>query len=94
MTQISTEFEMRTLCVQDRHVFDFKIGKNLKMIAFWDIPLCTVIEVNRRFRGAYCVHQQGETTRRYIAEGYHLHTRRRENLKSHRNNLLCSWEED
>jgi len=24
-----------------------------------------------------------ETTRRYIPEGYHLHTRRRENLKSH-----------
>jgi hypothetical protein len=24
-----------------------------------------------------------ETMRRYIAEGYHLHTGRRENLKSH-----------
>jgi hypothetical protein len=24
-----------------------------------------------------------ETTRRYISEGCHLHTRRRENLKSH-----------
>jgi hypothetical protein len=25
-----------------------------------------------------------ETTRRYIAESYHLHIRRRENLKSHK----------
>jgi hypothetical protein len=27
--------------------------------AFWDVPLCGVIEVNRRFRGAYCLRRQG-----------------------------------
>jgi hypothetical protein len=48
-------------------------------------------EVDRNFRGAYRLENQGddetsayfsETIRLYIEEGYH-HTRRRENLKSH-----------
>jgi hypothetical protein len=38
-------------------------------IAFWDIALCS-LGVDRRFRGAYCHHNQGDT-------------RRRENLLSH-----------
>jgi hypothetical protein len=55
-----------------------------KIIAFWDIGMCS-LEVDRRFKGAYCLHHQGdfnETTRRYIPESCHLHARRRENLKS------------
>jgi hypothetical protein len=52
--------------------------------------------VDRRFRGAYCLHHQGNdhptsetsahfnvTARRYIPEDSKLHTRRHENLKSH-----------
>jgi hypothetical protein len=48
------------------------------------------VEVGRRFRGAYCLHHQGDesvyfnvTTRRYIQEDSDRHTRRSENLKSH-----------
>jgi hypothetical protein len=67
------------------------------MAAFWDIAPCS-LEVDRRFRNATCACHQGdygdkhttetsvyfnETTRRYIQEGCHFHTRRRENLKSH-----------
>jgi hypothetical protein len=51
--------------------------------AFWDIAPCSLVEVDRRFRGTFCLHQQGpwwwrqylthlyfyETTRRYIPEG-------------------------
>jgi hypothetical protein len=40
-----------------------------KMAVLWDIAPCSLAEVYRRFRGA--------------AEDSHLHTRRRENLKSH-----------
>jgi hypothetical protein len=49
-------------------------------------------EVDRNFRGAYRLENQGddetsayfsETIRRYIEEGYRHHTCRRENLKSH-----------
>jgi hypothetical protein len=60
---------------------------------------CTVslVEVYRRFRGACFLHHHGyveeestsetsvnyQITRRNILEGCNLHTRRRENLKSH-----------
>jgi hypothetical protein len=29
---------------------------NMKMIAFWDIAPCSVVEVDRRFKGAHCLH--------------------------------------
>jgi hypothetical protein len=48
----------------------------------------SAVEVDRRFRGVYCLHHRdvegsNETTRRYIPEGSNHHTSRRENLKSH-----------
>jgi hypothetical protein len=33
-------------------------GASMKMTAFWDIVQCTLVEVDRRFRGAYCLHLQ------------------------------------
>jgi hypothetical protein len=32
---------------------------SMKLTVFWDVALCTLVEVFRRFRGAYCLHQQG-----------------------------------
>jgi hypothetical protein len=76
----------------------------MKNTALWETALCSLVEVDRRFRGAYCLHYRlydGEmmeaictsetsanfkkTTLRYrsIPERHNLHTRRRENLKSH-----------
>jgi hypothetical protein len=47
-----------------------------KMTPFWDAAPCSLVEVDRRFRGAYCLHHSGDdTTRRYVAESCHLHTR-------------------
>jgi hypothetical protein len=61
--------------------------KTAKITVFRDVAQCSLVEVHRRFRGAYCLHHQGDrpdqTTRRNIPEDSHLHTRRRENLKSH-----------
>jgi hypothetical protein len=62
------------------------------MTAFWDIAPCNLIEVDRRFRGAYCLHHHGDhrlfqLLRDYTAQipqDCQLHTRRRENLKSHK----------
>jgi hypothetical protein len=61
-------------------------------IVFWVVLQCKII-VDRRFRGTRCLHHQvctSETsvdnyfTRQYIPEdNSELHTRRRENLKSH-----------
>jgi hypothetical protein len=69
---------------------------NVNMTAFWDIALCSLVETDRRFGDASIIARMTEavrtsetsinfyeTTRRNIPEGYHLHTRRRENLKSH-----------
>jgi hypothetical protein len=53
------------------------------MTALWYIAPCSIVEVDRRFRGAYCLRRQGDESRRNIPEGC-LHTRRRENLKSHK----------
>jgi hypothetical protein len=32
----------------------------LKMTVFWDVAPCSVVEIDRRFRGAYCLHHQGD----------------------------------
>jgi hypothetical protein len=55
-------------------------------VVFWDILPCKMI-VDRRFRGAYCLHHQVDNhfTQQYIPEDNSKHhTRRRENLKSHK----------
>jgi hypothetical protein len=60
------------------------------MTTLWDVASCSLVEVDRHFKGAYDLHHQGdettiylnETIRRCIPEGCHLRTRRRENLKS------------
>jgi hypothetical protein len=31
-----------------------------KTTAFWDIAPCILVEIDRRFRGAYCLHHQGD----------------------------------
>jgi hypothetical protein len=62
------------------------------MRPFWDIAQCILVGVDRRFRVDLMMETvrtcetsvySNETTRRYIPEGSYLHTRRRENLKSH-----------
>jgi hypothetical protein len=35
-------------------------GSNMKMAVFWDIAPCSLVEVDRRFKGRYCLHQQGD----------------------------------
>jgi hypothetical protein len=68
----------------------------MNMIPLWDTAPCSLVEVHRRFRSAYCLYHKGEETsvyfneitRHHIPEGYHLHTRRRESLKSQNHALL------
>jgi hypothetical protein len=61
-------------------------------IVFWEVLPCKII-TDRRFRGTCCLHHQGDEsvdnyfTRQYLPEdNSELHTRRRENLKSHIDN--------
>jgi hypothetical protein len=32
----------------------------MKMTVFWDVAPCCLVKVYRRFRGAYCLHHQGD----------------------------------
>jgi hypothetical protein len=71
------------------------------MTVFWDVAPCSLVEIDRRFRGvtasitkAIALMMEAastsetsvnfyQTTRRNNPEDSHLHTHRRENLKSH-----------
>jgi hypothetical protein len=64
--------------------------KHLKFRVFWDVAPCSQVGVDRRLRGADDGGSTSETsvttnltTRRYIPGDSKLHTRRRENVKSH-----------
>jgi hypothetical protein len=68
----------------------FPTTHSIKEGNYWDTAPCSLAEVDKHFKGAYCLHHQGgesvcfyETTRRNIPDGCHLHTCRRENLNSH-----------
>jgi hypothetical protein len=39
--------------------FQVLMAAGMKVTAFWDIAPCSLIEVERRFRGVYCLHHQG-----------------------------------
>jgi hypothetical protein len=32
----------------------------MKMAVFWDVAPCSLLDIDRRFRGAYCLHHQGD----------------------------------
>jgi hypothetical protein len=55
--------------------FQVLTAASMKIGALWDIAPCSLVGVDRRFRGAYCLNHQGhhpETTRCYIPEGSHI----------------------
>jgi hypothetical protein len=36
--------------------FQVLTAASMKMTVFWDVAQCSVVEIDRRFRGAYCLH--------------------------------------
>jgi hypothetical protein len=84
---------------QDRVPWRALVDKVKNTTAFWDIAQCSLVQVDRCFRGTYCLIRAivlmieavraSETSVNFykstlhnIPEGCHLHTRRRNNLKS------------
>jgi hypothetical protein len=39
--------------------FEILTVTSMKMAVFWDVAPCSLIDIDRRFRGAYCHHHQG-----------------------------------
>jgi hypothetical protein len=76
-------------------------ANRLTMTVFWDVTQCGLVDTDRRFRVAYCLHHKTDavsstetsvniyqTTRCNVAEDSHLYTRRHENVKPHQANKL------
>jgi hypothetical protein len=40
--------------------FQVLTARNVKMAAFWNTAQCSVVEADRRFRGAYCLRHTRE----------------------------------
>jgi hypothetical protein len=60
--------------------FQVRMAASMKMTVFWDVAPCSLVEMYRRIRDAYCLHHQGnelfslyQTTRRNFPEDSHLH---------------------
>jgi hypothetical protein len=41
-------------------IFQVLTAASMKTAAFWDIVPCSLVVVDRRFRGAYYLHHQGD----------------------------------
>jgi hypothetical protein len=43
--------------------FEVLMAASMDMTVFWDVTSCSVTEIYRRFRAAYCLHHHGERPR-------------------------------
>jgi hypothetical protein len=46
------------------------MAASMKVRAFWDIWLCSLVRVDRRFRGAYCLYHQDDDINWYKFRKY------------------------
>jgi hypothetical protein len=49
---------LKDACLHIRFLFQVPTAANIKITVFWDIGQCCFIEVDWRFRGAYCLHNR------------------------------------
>jgi hypothetical protein len=50
--------------------FQILTATSMKMTVFWDVAPCSLVDNDRRYRGAYCLHHQGQFLPGYTA--HHL----------------------
>jgi hypothetical protein len=55
-----------TKCTHENGRCNQTYGKILTV--FWDVAPCSLVETDRRFRGAYCLYHQGDANRLHGAE--------------------------
>jgi hypothetical protein len=47
------------------------MAARMKVTAFWKLALCSLVEIDRPFTGAYCPHQHGDLKRRSTSTKLH-----------------------
>jgi hypothetical protein len=60
--------------------FEVLMVMSMKMVVFWDVAPCSLVDTDPHFRGAYCLHHQDDetsvnihqTTQSNIPEDSHL----------------------
>jgi hypothetical protein len=50
----------------------YRIQTRRKLTVFWDVASCSLVETDRRFRGAYCHHHRGEAARENAEAGINI----------------------
>jgi hypothetical protein len=86
-TKLQGSISQKAVIFSPIHIYKIKWIHYLP-ISFWDIAPCSLVEIDRCFRGEYCFHHRSdmtealhtsetsvyfnETTRRYIPESCHL----------------------
>jgi hypothetical protein len=95
MLHVNSNEQFPFICLQSHSVFEIifiKHRKVVKMAVFWVVAPYILVEVYQHHRGALKMEAARisetlvnfyQTTRRYNLEDSHLHTGRRENLKSY-----------
>jgi hypothetical protein len=59
---INTEGQKETLKKNERKARETERKKeNIKMTVFWDVAQCSLVETDRRFGGAYCLHHHSSS---------------------------------
>jgi hypothetical protein len=53
------------------HDISGSTAMNMKTAVFWDAASCSLVDTDQPFRGAYCLHYQGQGCN--IPEDSHLH---------------------
>jgi hypothetical protein len=65
------------------------MAASMKMAVFCVVAPCSLVEINGCFRGAYCLHHQGDASE--MSENFYQTTRRNNPEDSHLQLLTCLW---
>jgi hypothetical protein len=60
MLEMLVVTRLKTVIIPVR--FQVLTAASMKMAVFWDVAPCSLVDIGRRFTGAYCPHHQGDET--------------------------------
>jgi hypothetical protein len=51
---------VQSLAILTEQRFQVLMAANTKMVVFWDVASCSLVETDQYFKGTYCHHHQGD----------------------------------